>query len=51
MQALILNMCKYLDATLGRDRSKDLLIISHCEAFKHMFRLFIINIINILIVL
>jgi hypothetical protein len=25
---------KVVDATLSRDRSRDLFIISHCEAFK-----------------
>jgi hypothetical protein len=24
-----------VDATLNRDRSRDLFIIGHCEAFKH----------------
>jgi hypothetical protein len=33
------------------DWSRDLLIIGHCEAFKHETHLFIINIINALIVL
>jgi hypothetical protein len=37
--------------TLSRDRSRDLFIISHCEAFKHGAHLFIINITSILIVL
>jgi hypothetical protein len=47
----ILNMFKKSNATLNRDRSRDLFIISRFEAFKHEFHLFIINIINILIVL
>jgi hypothetical protein len=51
MQALILNMVKQSDATLSRDRSRDLVIISHCDTLKHEARLAIINIISILIVL
>jgi hypothetical protein len=33
MQALILNMFKYSDATFNQDRSRDLLISGHFEAF------------------
>jgi hypothetical protein len=47
MQAFILNALKQSDATLNRDRSRDLLIISHCEAYKHDVHLIITNI-NIL---
>jgi hypothetical protein len=39
------------DATLNRDRSRDLFIIGHCEAFKHEADFAIINIISILNVL
>jgi hypothetical protein len=48
MQAPILNMFKYSEATLNRDRSRDLFIISQFEAFKREVYLFIINIINVL---
>jgi hypothetical protein len=51
MQALILDMNKYPDAALNWDRSRDLLIISYCEAFKHEIHLVIIIIISILIVI
>jgi hypothetical protein len=51
MQVLFLTIFKYLDATLNRDRSRDLLIIGHCEAFKHEDHLFIINTISVLTVL
>jgi hypothetical protein len=51
MQAPIPNMFKQSNATLNLDRTRDLLIISHCEAFKHEARLVNINIISILIVL
>jgi hypothetical protein len=49
MQALIVHMEKWSDATLNRDRRRDLFIISHCDAFKHEAHLFIINVISILI--
>jgi hypothetical protein len=48
MQALILNMFKYSDATLNPDSSGGLLFFSHCEAFTHEGHLIIINIISIL---
>jgi hypothetical protein len=51
MQAPILNMFKKSNATLDRDQSRDLFIISRFEAFKHDVHIFIINIINTLIVL
>jgi hypothetical protein len=51
MNAPILNLEKYSDATLNWDRSRDLFIISHCEAFKHGVHLSIINTISILIAL
>jgi hypothetical protein len=51
MQALILNMYNSSDATLNRDRSRDLFIISHFEASKHEVHLIIINNISILSVL
>jgi hypothetical protein len=35
MQALIQNMFKQLNATLNRDRSRDLFKSSHCEDFEH----------------
>jgi hypothetical protein len=47
-----MNLFKQSDATLNRDWSRDLFIISQFEAFKHEVHLFIINqLINILIVL
>jgi hypothetical protein len=49
MQAFIPNMFKQSDATLNRDRLKDLFIISHFMAFKHEDHLLIINFISILI--
>jgi hypothetical protein len=48
MQEPVMNMFKYSDATLNRDRSRHLFIISQFEAFKHEVHLFIIHIIYIL---
>jgi hypothetical protein len=50
MQSLIPNMFKQSKTTLNRDRSKDLLIISQCEAFKHGIHPLIMNIISMLII-
>jgi hypothetical protein len=51
MKQFILNMHKQSNATLNRDRLRDLLMIDQLEAIKHEVHLFIISIINILIVL
>jgi hypothetical protein len=51
MQAPILNMSKQSNETSNRDRSRDLFIISHYEAFKHVAHILIINIIDISIVI
>jgi hypothetical protein len=46
-----MNMFQQSEAAVNRDRSRDLLIISHSEVFKHEVHLVIINIISMLTVL
>jgi hypothetical protein len=49
MQELILNRFKQSNATLNRDRSRDLFSINNRDAFKQAIHFLIINIIIILI--
>jgi hypothetical protein len=51
MQAPILQMEKWSDAILNQDRLRDLLMIAALEAIKHEVILFMLNTINVVIVL
>jgi hypothetical protein len=51
MQAPILQKEKWTNATLNRDRWRDLLMIDHFEAIKHELISFMINMISIFIIL
>jgi hypothetical protein len=51
MQAPIVHMKKWSDATLNWDRWRDLLMIDHFEAIKHELIFFMINMISVFIIL
>jgi hypothetical protein len=43
-----MSMSNYSDATLNRDRLRDVFKICYCEPFKHEIHVFVIDIISII---